>query len=168
MVASCATRDCSGALMTSFNTEWRNDGAAGVCFPRHAWQVAGLSPALGARIFSLIGSAALRCHNCGATECQGAVVPPSPAVESPRANHPVINGAPFPAAALGAAPSDPPSTLFQIQQALFTAMLFGLLSVARARAFWGAGSGFFMCGFGHAVHDQNFCQFQSHNATQQI
>ena len=135
--------------MTIFNTEWRNDSAADCASPDAVQQVAGLSPALGSRVFwfdRLTGGAALRPFNCGATECQAAVVPPSPAVESPRGATHVIDGTPSPADAPGSAPSDPPGTFFEIQQVPFLAMICGLLSVALACADVAVRRGFFIRG----------------------
>jgi hypothetical protein len=161
--------------MPIFNTEWRNDSAADGASPGLNQQVVGLSPALGAPLQQVSGGAAMRLHYCGATECQAAVVPPSPVVQSPRGTQarqlarPVMNSA---FSSGGCAQlrtkraTGHPVLVREFQRVVWVLSCVPLnVSHVGARALAVA---FFMFNFCRVFHDKNFCRFQSHNATQQI
>lgn len=175
----CAGAHSGGAAvlsyMTLFNTQWRNDSAAGSVSPGAAWQMAGLSPALGTlvstpvfRVHRLTSGAARRFHNCGASECQAAVVPPSPVVQSPRAlnlrgMHNLLHRG---CARLRTKrPTGPRFSVTEFQRAFIRATICVPLNLARAQALR---MGFFIRDFCGGLHRKNFCRFESHNATQQI
>jgi hypothetical protein len=130
-----------------FNTEWRNDSAAACVSPGAVQRVVGLSPALGARFFGLIKGVALRRCVCGATECQAAVVPPSPVVDALRGVFRGVNSTP-PRGCVRHRTKQPTGLFFQIQPFIFLAMIGVWLSAAHAFALIGGRMGFFMWG-GH-------------------
>jgi hypothetical protein len=99
----------------------------------------------------LIGGAAVRFHNWGASVYQVAVARSSPVVQSPRSLPCVMSSTPSRGCAR-LRTKRPTGHLFQIQQVSFLAMICGLLTLAPALCVrWGFFIGTAVCSVWHAV-----------------